>query len=317
LLPTILPADENLPVVETETGFYYTVQEGDTLWDLSQRFNDSPWQWPDIWSKNIDIANPHLIYPGQKIRLYRRTDFDKTDVYAGISESLEEPYFYYSPIEKTGFVRHDPIVPNGTIMKVDGKNEMIGFGDTVFIRYLEPFSFKVGEKYVSYKTTGSITDNDTGINLGTQYVLTGVVEITRVEPMFCVASVVQSYRTISIDEGLFPYVPRSPRIPLKECVNGLYGKIIASENLTRLFGSDSVVFINKGKQDGVMPGQIYPVFYQDTFETDPITKERAQLSPIQLGELLVLHTEPTTSTVIVFRSNREIPIWSQFGFPLL
>ena len=58
--------------INYETGFYYTVQEGDTLWDLSQKFSDTPWQWPEIWKENSQIANPHRIYPGQRIRLYRR-----------------------------------------------------------------------------------------------------------------------------------------------------------------------------------------------------------------------------------------------------
>ena len=52
LFSTALAADEDEKkmenVVELETGIYYTVQEGDTLWDLSQRFSDSPWMWPDL-----------------------------------------------------------------------------------------------------------------------------------------------------------------------------------------------------------------------------------------------------------------------------
>lgn len=57
-----------------EPGFYYTVKKGDTLWDLSQKFYDSQWVWPAMWGQNKDIRNPHLIYPGQRIRLYQRTD---------------------------------------------------------------------------------------------------------------------------------------------------------------------------------------------------------------------------------------------------
>ena len=58
--------------VTYETGFYYTVQPGDTLWDLSRKFSDTPWQWPEMWQENDQIANPHRIYPGERIRLYRR-----------------------------------------------------------------------------------------------------------------------------------------------------------------------------------------------------------------------------------------------------
>ena len=58
--------------VEYETGFYYTVQKGDTLWGLSRKFSDTPWLWPEMWQENEHIANPHRIYPGERIRLYRR-----------------------------------------------------------------------------------------------------------------------------------------------------------------------------------------------------------------------------------------------------
>ena len=45
---------------------------GDTLWDLASRFLRDPWCWPDVWADNRDsVSNPHLIYPGQQIRLDR------------------------------------------------------------------------------------------------------------------------------------------------------------------------------------------------------------------------------------------------------
>lgn len=48
----------------------YIVQEGDTLWDISQRFYGDPFLWPRLWQHNQYVNNPHLIYPGDRIRLY-------------------------------------------------------------------------------------------------------------------------------------------------------------------------------------------------------------------------------------------------------
>ncbi len=47
----------------------YVVVKGDTLWDISAMYLDSPWLWPRLWQVNPDIDNPHLIYPGDKLSL--------------------------------------------------------------------------------------------------------------------------------------------------------------------------------------------------------------------------------------------------------
>src|SRR6185369_11533031 len=48
----------------------YVIKQGDTLWGLSERFIRDPEYWPDMWSKNGQVTNPHFIYPGQKLRIF-------------------------------------------------------------------------------------------------------------------------------------------------------------------------------------------------------------------------------------------------------
>jgi len=48
----------------------YVVQEGDTLWSISERFTGNPYNYPRIAGENR-IAEPDLIFPEQRIRLIK------------------------------------------------------------------------------------------------------------------------------------------------------------------------------------------------------------------------------------------------------
>ena len=45
-----------------------TIEKGDTLWDLCQEYLKDPLRWREL-SKYNDFTNPHLIYPGEELRI--------------------------------------------------------------------------------------------------------------------------------------------------------------------------------------------------------------------------------------------------------
>lgn len=56
-------------VEAAETPVEYKIVPRDTLWDISKRFLNNPFKWPSIWKINPYIKNPHLIYPGDIVRI--------------------------------------------------------------------------------------------------------------------------------------------------------------------------------------------------------------------------------------------------------
>jgi len=311
--PVRMFAQENKEIVEHEAGFYYTIQKGDTLWDLSHRFFDSSWLWPDLWSENSQISNPHWIYPGDRIRIFHQKGTErfigKTGSKRGAlkkEQQKETLYYYYSPIDRIGFIKKSPVIPSGAIFKVKDDKQMISAGDLVYIRTKGDKQLTAGSKYSVYRTLTPIIDKKTKALIGTQHYMTGVVEITKIEPRFALARVVQSYRTIEVGNLLMPYKMRSPRIELTQSKKGLNGELILSEEHADNMGDNDIAFIDKGSNDDVKLGQQYSIYYQEKQRLNRKTREDVLLTQVVYGSLLVLHTEQTTSTVLITRSDQSI-----------
>ncbi|WP_407331767.1 LysM peptidoglycan-binding domain-containing protein [Enterovibrio sp. 27052020O] len=69
----------------------YTVRKGDTLWDISGLYLTNPWQWPKLWQQNPEIKNPHLIYPGDVLRLTWQDGKPRLTYTAGVNRSESAP----------------------------------------------------------------------------------------------------------------------------------------------------------------------------------------------------------------------------------
>ena len=119
-----------------------------------------------------------------------------------------------------------------------------------------------------------------------------------------------------MNDLLMPYKKRSPSVALTQSKDGLNGKIIVSEEREKHIGDHTVAFIDKGDQDGVEIGQSYSIYYQENEKLNKKNKGNVPLTPIIHGSLLVLHTEPTTSTVLITQSDRSIDPGTKICSPI-
>jgi len=300
-----LAADD---AAETKSGYYYTVQKGDTLWDLSRRFADSPWVWPELWTENAAaIANPHLIYPGQKIRLTRKAGASPQMPAGGDQHLQAHVHFYYSLINRVGFIRRVPVAPQGVIFEKPNKGtNMISEGNIVYLKPEGDAALQTGALFTVYRTFDPLYDITTKELIGTQHLLVGLVQVTERQPEYAIGKVLKSYRPILLSDKLMPYRLRNPRIPFETSKAGIDGAIMMSEEHLNMFAEFNTAFIDRGRIHGIQEGQIYSVYYIDENVLGPAKSPQTIRIPVDCGELIVLHVEEANSTVLITDSQKEL-----------
>ena len=121
LMPVYSFADSIL--VKNTAPKVYVVKKGDTLWDISNMYLDKPWQWPQLWRTNIHITNPHLIYPGDKLRLAKN---EKGEIVLKVVRDALKPIIKLSPVGSKSFKTLEAIATlPWSVIKPYIENEMI------------------------------------------------------------------------------------------------------------------------------------------------------------------------------------------------
>jgi hypothetical protein len=307
--------------IELESGIYYTVKKGDTLWDISNRYFNTHWRWPQIWSENQQITNPHRIFPGERLRLYHQVwDASPAPELSDQPESafpdrlpvIESRYYVYSSIHRIGFVKEQPMADSGRIAVIRGdkniQKTMLGQDESIYITPAGNTPLKVGDVYAVYRPPVPVKDPETKHPIGFQYYKTGLVRIVESREDYAVAKVEKSFRSIMVNDLLLPYEPLSSKIELISGKGGIDGSIFMAEEGSGIFGNDVVAFINKGSEDGIQAGQTYAIYENYSIES--------ARDAVDFGSLLVLHVEATTATVLILSSDRSIQPPGKFRSPV-
>jgi hypothetical protein len=319
--PAFGEASQNETKMETqkdakiETGFYYTVKKGDTLWDISQRFNDTPWQWPELWKENDQLSNPHWIYPGERIRLYRKSDEEKQQVatptvtpeVSATEELGPQVNFYYGRMDRIGFIRKPPVQELGFIFSVLNDKKLVSAGDVVYIRPPESgrvVDFAPGSRFTVFRRLKPTEERKSDKTIGTQHYLLGLVEVTQNESKYAIAKVIEAFRAIEPGDLLMAYKQGPREILVTKSTPGIHGTLIGTEEHNELIGTDTVAFIDKGTEDNIHVGQEYKIYTQETKKGSD--GKELKLAPVDTGAFIVLRTEKTTSTVYITQTYANI-----------
>ncbi len=343
LLPPVASGDEvTVPAAGGEARdevFTYTVIKHDTLWDISDKFLKDPFKWPRIWKHNPYIKNPHLIYPGDVVRItpdgieiIRRVE-KKVDVGAlpvvplepeeeavvMLEPALEPPPppppgpRYSAPrMARKGFISDGELDSSGAIIgpKKMGLKDMailIQEGDEVFVSFKDASGVEAGGRYTIFKVGSRVTHPVTGRKLGYMIDILGDLVVIGTGDVM-EARINDAFKEIEVDEGalLKRYKEPATEVELAESEKGVSGYVLASLEGEENSVEGDIIYIDKGEDDGLMNGNVMRIYRDRKAAFDPVKMAKVALPPMDLGTLVVIDADERFSACMVLKSVKAI-----------
>ena len=294
----------------------YVVQRGDTLWDISGRFLNEPWKWPEIWQVNPQIANPHLIYPGDRLTLVyidgqprivlNRAGGGVVKLSPEVRSTALDDAIPAIPLEDiNAFLSRSRIVGSAELEEapyvIAGANGHVvtGAGDQLHARG----SFPPGEKNFG-------VDPGTGEILGKEALEIGGGRLIAQEDGLGTLSVERSNEEIRIKDRLLPVMEQKitatfyPGAPEGE----ISGVILAIEGGVSNVGRLDVVALNRGAREGLKEGNVLAIKKAGEVVRDPVTLELVKLPASPAGILMVFRVFEKMSYGLVLNAQHPIKV---------
>lgn len=295
----------------------YTIKKGDTLWDLSKKFINDPYYWPNIWSKNPEIKNPHLIFPGQKIRIldgrleiipaYAEADQKPSmdSETAPITEpaaSTEELITIKASGGGDGFILTDE-QPLGLVVDSVDNRVLLTRNDVVFVKMNDLSTVSVGDTYSLFARGKIIKHPETKKPLGTMMNNLGFLQVTEINGNTVIAKIGEVFREISRGAELFEYIPQRKDITLQRGTTEQTGVVIAARDEKGTLSTSDIIFVNLGSDAGLKSGNIFYIS-RPRQVSDEIVKQagEVELPDAVLGAAVTIETKAQTASAIIIKS---------------
>lgn len=328
-------------VVELRDGHpdEYVVKKGDTLWDISNTFLNDPWLWPEIWHVNPQIENPHLIYPGDLLKLIyldgkdgrrmphvtvaRRGMASKTVTLSPKVKStpLDKaipsiPLDVIGPFLSRSRILNSKEIDQAPYVIAGGQRHLIvGAGDLVYARG----NFDVNEKLYGFYRPGKpyidpVTEEVLGYSakdIATGKLLIEQNSVARV-------NLNSSNEEVRAGDRLLPMMTRRvnavfyPSAPVNDIKKGY---ILSVENGVSQVGPMSVVVISKGEREGLEAGNILSIYRKGEVVRDQVTNELVELPSERAGLMMVFRTFDKASYAVILSADEPLSVGDEVRNP--
>lgn len=310
----------------------HIIVRGDTLWDLSNRYFENPFLWPQLWDANRYIRNPHLIYPGDPLVI------PDLDVLRAAEEGAEEglregelpgeegvgpegvagptgprliPLYEEVAIQCADYLLEDPEDENLRIVGSEEGDAKIALatGDVVYLNRGSEDGVSPGDRYYIQQRWRKVDHPRRFGSAGWHIVRKGWLNVLAVQEDSAIAEIGTTCKEVYANDYLLPFEPVPvPLVPEQEWVNRLTpetgntrGYIVASMDDIDSLGQGSLVGLDVGAEDGVVPGNIFTIFRY----------VYAGVPRRVLGEVAVLTVQDTTATAKITLSYDFVVVGDQ------
>ncbi|MDY0191237.1 MAG: LysM domain-containing protein [Desulfuromonas sp.] len=306
-LPSLASAREN--------PYIYTVQKGDTLWGVSQRFITDPMYWPNLWANNPFIRNPHLIYPGQKLAIYDGRiellpEYNQQPAEVAEEQIAEELPTPQEDItlkvygELNSFISTAGLNSAGRIVDTSDNRIMMTENDIAFVQMQDVAS--VGDVYDIFSVGDVVTHPQTGKKIGHQITWRGKLLLSQAHTQVYSGTITKAVGEIVRGDILLPEVERASTIALKRAANQVDACIIAAHPEKIAFAQYDIFYIDKGSDDGIEVGNMLTIIRPRNASELAIQDRNLVLPDTLLGRALVVKSEPNVAAALILKSSEPV-----------
>jgi hypothetical protein len=305
----------------------HVVRRGDTLWGICDGYFHNPYQWPRIWSYNPQIQNPHWIYPGDQVRL-RAGGAEPAPVQQQPQVGLVDRRRQVPPdtifLRSQGFIDDD----SNNWGEISGAREdkmILSDYDEVYLRIGANHDVRVGQELTIYRPVKSVGD-------GKLVEIQGTAKVDAWNPKERIARarITESLDAIERGARVGPIPRRFDVVPPARNENDVQATILTALRAQNIHAQNQVVFIDKGEDAGLKPGnRLFVIRKGDAWHQSLTTRSSAKRIALEddspaateqvprprdesvlpeevQAELRVIEVKKKTAMCIVTASRREI-----------
>lgn len=273
---------------------------------------------PGCGKKNQYITNPHLIYPGNRIHLYPYPyrilipEIEPTGLAVSPKPSPTLPappakidLVSYPKVFSAGFIVDD-IAGIGNIAEAKKEKTLLSEGDNVYLNLRDDVKVSPGDRFTIFRVEGAVVHPITDMTIGKKVNILGLVRVSQIEDRVITGEIILSFDPILKGDWLMVYLPPNDELVITTFEKPQYGWVVASKGEHSNLVEGDIVYIDRGANDGMKPGHICSVLRRSKRILDPISRQKIKLPDELIGRLVIMATQPKTSTALIIHSYSPI-----------